>query len=284
MSNPFVFFTQLLFLTEVAASAVQPDNACLITKAPYFAGDYAVPLYEERNWTYSLPGSSTSPIPDTKSPQPASTFSGHVGWPRSGMSNPFVFFTQVSCDASSVKTSDRRFIQLTCPRSIHNVFCSARKFFLSLLMQCGDVEPNPGMKSQTTEQLLAELLQGQKSIGDRLSEIESKLVKVETLASKFSEVSSKITSLQKLQDKLVDLEDRSRRNNLLIFGVDERPDETSDSVIDTVVKDIVSDILKVKLSSAERIHRIGREVANRSRPVIVKFIDHREKEQVTARS
>lgn len=78
----------------------------------------------------------------------------------------------------------------------------------------------------------------------------------------------------------MDLEDRSRRNNLLIFGVDERPDETSDSIIDTVVKDIFSDILKVKVSSAERIHRIGRKVANKSRPVIVKFVDHRKKEQV----
>lgn len=52
-------------------------------------------------------------------------------------------------------------------------------------MQCGDVEPNPGMMGQTTEQLLTELLQGQKKICDRLSEIESKLATVETLLLNF---------------------------------------------------------------------------------------------------
>lgn len=97
------------------------------------------------------------------------------------------------------------------------------------------------MFSRTAEQLLAELLEAcQKSIDERLAEIESKLVTVETLASTFKEVSSKITSLEKrvrdLQDNLVDLKESSRRNNLIIFGVDARPDETPDRIFGTVVR------------------------------------------------
>lgn len=55
------------------------------------------------------------------------------------------------------------------------------------------------------------------------------------MCSRFSELEKQITRIDTLeqtvsflQNKITDLEDRSRRSNLLVFGIEEEPDENED--------------------------------------------------------
>lgn len=79
---------------------------------------------------------------------------------------------------------------------------------------------------------------------------------------------------------LVDLDDRSRRNNVLVFGIPEKPGETADDLTQTVVEGVFKNVLGVQVSSTERIHRIGRKQNGRSRPVVLKLLNYREKDLI----
>lgn len=86
-----------------------------------------------------------------------------------------------------------------------------------------------------------------------------------------------ITSLYKQID---DLENRSRRNNLIIRGISEATPETEEVLVRSVTHEVFDGILKVKVDSIERIHRLGRHIPGRIRPVIVKFADFRDKMKI----
>lgn len=148
-------------------------------------------------------------------------------------------------------------------------------------MLCGDVEPNPG---PPMEEMLNQLLSGQKEIQKRLDAMELKLKNVEALASNVKELSSKVSGLEKtvriLENKLVDLEDRSRRNNVLVFGIAEKPGETTDDLKQSVVEGVFKTMMGVQVSSTERIHRVGRKQSARPRPVVLRLMDYREKDLI----
>ncbi|XP_077519803.1 uncharacterized protein LOC144129518 [Amblyomma americanum] len=278
MSNPLLFYMQFFLFGTTSVSALQ-DSACLVITIPatYGVSAYEPPHHDDR-WTSMRPGPSTSSRAYIRSQPPSTPSSGHVGWPPDSMSNPLLFYMQVSNKSSTVKSSDRCFIQLTCPPILCTLCLVVRDFVFSLLMLSGDVEPNPG---PTTEEMLAEILNGQRKIEKRLEEIEMKLKVVEESASAVKEISKKVSGLEKtvrsLQDKFIDLEDRSRRNNLLVFGVKEKDEETQDDLKEAVIEGVFENTLGVQVSSVERIHRIGRKQGTRPRPVIIKLFDHREK-------
>lgn len=197
------------------------------------------------------------------------------------MTNPFFYFTQVSNKYSSVKSSDRCLVQLTCPRRLRALFHYAKDAMYSCLMLCGDIEPNPGPE---TEKMLRKLLEGQKSMHKKLEKLENRLKNVEDSVAIVKELGAKLVNLEhtatQLDKKLTKLEDRSSQNNLLVFGVPEPSGETQESLAQKVTEDIFRDTLGVKVSSVERIHRIGHPHTNKSRPVILKLFDHREKVSV----
>ncbi|XP_049272181.1 protein unc-13 homolog C-like isoform X4 [Rhipicephalus sanguineus] len=282
MSNPFIFFMQLLVLGSTATVRETHRTFVLAEPLENFEDCAGQPVYYKQCWEcweVSRAATSTSPDGDINTRHPSSFFSGHVGWPRVGiMSNPFIFFMQVSDDVSSVKCDDPFFVQLTCPCSLSRICSGVREMLLSLLLLCGDVEPNPGPDVQ---KLLAELLDGQKSIRKRLDGIELKLKKVEEVATAVNEVKTMTYKLEKrvvsLESKLADLEDRNRRNNLIVFGIPETTNESFDELSESVLKGVFTDILEIQVSSAERIHRIGRKQLRKPRPIILKLIDYREK-------
>ncbi|KAH9361986.1 hypothetical protein HPB48_014925 [Haemaphysalis longicornis] len=80
--------------------------------------------------------------------------------------------------------------------------------------------------------------------------------------------------------KVDDLDNRSRRSNLIIYGVKEEEKECEDILREKVAKEILQDILKVNTSCIERIRRLGRvhqqEEAKR-RPIILKLLNCRDK-------
>lgn len=75
--------------------------------------------------------------------------------------------------------------------------------------------------------------------------------------------------------KVVDLEARSKRNNLVFHGVEESADE---NCMDLALDLIDRGCHVTKGVTLERVHRIGgRKRGNKSRPLIVKFLDFQDK-------
>lgn len=95
-----------------------------------------------------------------------------------------------------------------------------------------------------------------------------------------SEIASLRSLVSTLEMKLDDLENRSRRNNLIIHGIPEEKDEDQGSLDAIVNGKIISDILKTEPITIERIHRLGKPHERKVRPVILKLLDHRDKNRV----
>lgn len=114
--------------------------------------------------------------------------------------------------------------------------------------------------------------------------IEAPTSRLNELVEKFNSSQHKVTNLelcvQKLEKKIDDLENRSRRNNLIVYGIREMDNETEDNLMNSVVNEVLSDRLAVNVKSIERIHRLGKWSSNRIRPVILKFGDFMEKKEV----
>lgn len=60
------------------------------------------------------------------------------------------------------------------------------------------------------------------------------------------------------QRKVIDIEDRSRRSNLIIHGIPEDEKESEKTLRDKVIIDIFQKILALQTSSVARIHRPGK--------------------------
>ena len=88
-----------------------------------------------------------------------------------------------------------------------------------------------------------------------------------------------------LLEKVSELEDRSRRNNLRISGIEEKGEEIWEQS-----EKVVTELLKEKLGlehsmKIERAHRVGRArhnngEVNKRRTIVVKFLDYKEKRDV----
>lgn len=62
------------------------------------------------------------------------------------------------------------------------------------------------------------------------------------------------------QEKIVYLEDRGRRNNLVVFGIPEAANEYDSELRMKVIKEIFETRLDVQVETVECIHRLGRKV------------------------
>ncbi|XP_054933841.2 uncharacterized protein [Dermacentor andersoni] len=148
-------------------------------------------------------------------------------------------------------------------------------------------------------QMLAELIKGQKRISQEITHIRdfhqvvnSNFDALETRVSALESPRDTLPStasngkmnseLQQLQMKINqlalrndDLENRSRRNNLLMHGFTATPNETHDLLL-SKISAWFKEKLQIDCPSIERCHRIGRRHADRPRP-IMKLLDYREK-------
>ena len=94
--------------------------------------------------------------------------------------------------------------------------------------------------------------------------------------------------LRTLEGQMIDQEARSRRNNLLFFGVQEKEGEQCTAEI----KKIIQNDLKLNPADMliQRAHRLGApkskntigQSSNRPRPIIVNFSSYNEKEEIRA--
>lgn len=85
------------------------------------------------------------------------------------------------------------------------------------------------------------------------------------------------TVIHQLEKQVDQLENHSRRSNLIVYGLPERDNETSDTLEHVVNKEVIQDLLELEPIRIERIHRIGRPAPNKIRPVIFKLQDAHDK-------
>ncbi|CAN7941741.1 unnamed protein product [Ixodes hexagonus] len=213
--------------------------------------------------------------------------------------NPFLFLLQVCKPfyCCKIKSNSLCMVVLPCP----GVLCECLvgcfdAFCLLILLLSGDVELNPGptVSEQIETILLSQrdmtarlasieqrLEQSAASANERLTSIEHRIEALSFSAQKLEQCEASIESLKSqvvtLLDKVDDLENRSRRNNLIVYGINEEDNETLSSIRKAVIEDLFKSKMGVNVASVERIHRLGRKAANKSRPVIIKFFDYNEK-------
>ena len=84
--------------------------------------------------------------------------------------------------------------------------------------------------------------------------------------------------VERLEEKMLDQECRSRRNNLVVFGVKESEEEDGRKLMEEVARKCqVERSVKNK-----RAHRLGRKGPNmdRPRPLIARFLDYQDRERI----
>ena len=118
----------------------------------------------------------------------------------------------------------------------------------------------------------------------RLNEAETRLEKLESWALEAN--NALITSLKEqktLQDKLTDLESRSRRNNLRIYGVPEgeEGESTAKFLQDMLRRELqLPDDLNLQIQRAHRSLAPKPAAGAQPRPIIVNFLEFTTKERV----
>ena len=84
------------------------------------------------------------------------------------------------------------------------------------------------------------------------------------------------------KEKLLDLQSREMRDNLIFYGFEEEKDETDKDCVDKVLK-LVGEQLKIphaKHIPIHRAHRMGRYQRTKTHPIVAKFAFYRKREDI----
>lgn len=154
------------------------------------------------------------------------------------------------------------------------------------------MESNPG---PTVEQMFQAILDGQKEIKAEIADLKTRLegteetiesfgVRLNALEANVNGTHGKLTTtvetvqVQTQNAKFIDLENYTRRSNLIVFGIAESQGETESDLRRMVIDELFGNKLGVNCCSVARIHRLGRNKDNR--PIILYFQDYREKQAI----
>ncbi|XP_077516762.1 uncharacterized protein LOC144127737 [Amblyomma americanum] len=260
-------------------------------------------------WTH--PSSSTAPgTPCIKERQLPAALCGLGGCTMKQTTNPLLLIMQVSNPyaLSTKKTSNYCLVQLPSLQCCVDVAIECFETIRILLLLSGDIETNPGPAS--AEAVLAELKKlssGQATIISDVQDIKNKLTTTEKtitdLIQRIADLEShyqnlatlktdvecmqcnteKATQLVRdLEARFDDAENRSRRCNLIFYGLfDPTPSESFADSEEVIIRHC-SDQLDLSLDSKdiERAHRLGRHNTERQRPIIIKFASFKTKQMI----
>lgn len=178
-----------------------------------------------------------------------------------------------------------------------------------------DIEQNPGMQDELlklvkeTNERCIRIEANQSSMAKAIDEIkgghESIVSTVSNISTRLEAVEKQAASLERCQQdqagadvptgrlreeittlraRLDDAEDRSRRDNLLFFGIKDSPKESWQESEGKVIS-FASEILQLQIPATDiaRAHRIGQYSADKNRPIVVKFSAFKTKELIQAK-
>ncbi|KAH9382539.1 hypothetical protein HPB48_020351 [Haemaphysalis longicornis] len=121
------------------------------------------------------------------------------------------------------------------------------------------------------------------SLDSRVKTVEAMTAAAADLVPRMSEIESTVRDLEStvsiLDHRNDDLENRLRRNNLIIHGLTETVKETPEPLLETLYE-LINVKLGVTCENIERWHRLGMRKNSSPRPVTSKLIDFRTKTQI----
>ncbi|XP_050037935.3 uncharacterized protein [Dermacentor andersoni] len=131
---------------------------------------------------------------------------------------------------------------------------------------------------------------GQKNIQTELAGIKKRLDDLEEKSKSLDRFDTNLTRMQdnvdslaaqnsSLLSRLDDLEDRSRRDNLIFHGLPDSK-ETWQQTEEKLTSVLNAALGSFPSSSIQRAHRLGTYQANKCRPIIAKFTNYKAKESV----
>lgn len=171
----------------------------------------------------------------------------------------------------------------------------------------GDVEVNPGPPPSDSTQLanilaaVQRIETGQTDLIAKVTSLqnEQKAIQadVRELAHRITVLESDIAPLKKaseigpgnavpievmnIQARCNDVENRLRRSNLLFLGVTDSASESWKQSEEAVIKFCANQLdIQLDPSYLERSHRIGKFTEGKNRPIIVKFLRYKDKENI----
>ncbi|XP_075547628.1 uncharacterized protein LOC142582112 [Dermacentor variabilis] len=247
--------------------------------------------------------------PAIKQEQPPVALCGLGGFATAQATNPFVFVMQVGERFSlfAKKSNNYFLVQLPSPQCLNAVLADCFHLVLSLLLLLsGDIETNPGpdnaailaeLKKISTGQsklisevqdLKSQLLATDRNVSDlgkRMAELEShyeSLVTLKTDTEVLRADTTKATRLiSKLEARFDDAENRTRRNNLVFYGLPETTPESYAQSEQLIIKHCREHLdIHIDTKEIERAHRLGRHSNDKPRPIITKFTFFKTKETV----
>lgn len=147
--------------------------------------------------------------------------------------------------------------------------------------------------TSTMKEVIKDLEMKNKSLMTELTEMSHKVdnltTNIEMYDEKFTVLNGRISAGKMREksygDKVADLthriddqEDRSKRNNLIIYGLEEDREETTDKVEEKVRKLLLTKgVISTAMIKIDRAHRIGKKVNGRNRPIVVRFTYFKDK-------
>ena len=152
------------------------------------------------------------------------------------------------------------------------------------------IENNLVITKQEIGKLREEINDLKKSIEFTENVLEEKVAKVEQnvceLQGKFKKVEEDVTYMndyiedaENIHNKLVELEDRSRRNNIRIDGIKERNKESWEEC-ERRVHSMLKERLDIENVERERAHRAGRKDRNKPRTIVCKLLRFKNKQKI----
>lgn len=155
---------------------------------------------------------------------------------------------------STIRSNRLCLLVVPCPHTLMLLMKECLCVVRALLMLSGDVESNPGPPEtledkvgkllhhqEASSKILNDIKRDQRAMQKTLSdstksfqELDARLVKIESSLRVHAETIAVVEQLQKtvagLTKKIDDLENRSRRNNLIAYGLKEEDRETNDNL------------------------------------------------------
>ncbi|XP_050033107.3 uncharacterized protein [Dermacentor andersoni] len=264
------------------------------------------PVVLSRGW--QSPSSATAThSPDINWGRPSTQLCGLGDCASAQLAKPFALAMQVSQPYAlfAKKSSNYFLMQLPSPHWCAAIAVECAHIIHALLILAGDVEINPG--PNIPENLLTELRKltaGQNQLISEIHGLKSQLTSTDKaitdLSKRMNDLESHYQALlpirnevdamrttteqaifriSELEARIDDAENRSRRDNLIFYGIPDPSSSETTADSERLIVELCRDRLQLTIDpkEIERAHRIGRHSPNHSRPLIAKFTFHKTK-------
>lgn len=122
------------------------------------------------------------------------------------------------------------------------------------------------------------------NLGTRIQQLESRLEGLEKTEASGAEIQKQTKTqfehVATLANRLDDVENRSRRLNLVFYGLKDDDPQESWEACENAVKSFCQQKLQVNIGAIQRVHRMGKHDPKRNRPIIACFASFKDTETI----